>query len=150
MSQLVDSLNGPEVLTEPELEAIEPVESLVAATPVEPAAEVVARIDEQRRDWARRIRDEQRLPGSLRERLAAAVEEAAFVEADAEPQLTVSQVANVFAEALPTLLALDSPRVLAAHPAGDAFFRAGQLSDDDAARIASEQLARTGYGRPKA
>ena len=109
---------------------------------VAPAAEPS---EQRRRVWAERIRSEQRLPGALRDRLAALVVEAARVDGDAEPQLTVSQVAGVFAEAMPMLLALDGPRMVAPHPGGEAFFRAGQLSDDDAARIAREQLARTGF-----
>lgn len=117
-------------------------------SPDQPIVADLASLDDQRRsDWATRIRAERRLPGSLRDCLAAAVQEAAELNGTAEPRLTVTQVANVFAEALPALLSLESGPALASHPAGEAFFRGGQLSDDDAARIASEQLARTGFGR---
>lgn len=137
-SLTVDSLGGPgEPVT---AELVEPIEV------AEPVVAQLAELTQQRRqDWAERIRSEQRLPGALRDRLAAVVTEAARVDGDAEPQLTVSQVAGVFAEAMPMLLALDGPRLVAPHPGGEAFFRAGQLSDDDAARIAREQLARTGF-----
>jgi len=117
-------------------------------TPNEPVVADLASLANQRRhDWARRIRGERRLPGSLREHLAAVVEEASQVEDDAEPRLTVSQVANVFAMAVPSLLTLEESRAVAPHPAGEAFFHAGRLGDDDAARLASEQLARTGFSR---
>ena len=138
MPETVDSLEAPAEPVTAEL--VEPAEG--AQPVVLPPAE---RTEERRRDWAERIRAEQRLPGALRDRLAAAVAEGASVFGDAEPQLSISQVAGVFAEAMPLLLALDGPRMVAPHPGGEAFFRAGQLSDDDAARIAREQLARTGF-----
>jgi hypothetical protein len=125
-----------------------PSELVEPAEVAEPVVAQLAELTQQRRqDWAERIRSEQRLPGALRDRLAALVTEAARIDGDAEPQLTVSQVAGVFAEAMPMLLAIDGPRMVAPHPGGEAFFRAGQLSDDDAARIAREQLARTGFAQ---
>lgn len=137
---------SPEELEPVLAEAMEPTP--VEATVSEPVVADLAELAAQRRKhWGHIIRDEPKLPAALRERLAVVVEEAASVETDAEPQLTISQVATVFAEAIPSLLGLDQPRAVAAHPAGEAFFRAGQLSDDDAARIAREQLARTGYGK---
>ena len=140
MPETVDSLEAP---AEPVMaELVEPV--AVAEPLIEQPLETV---QQQRQDWAERIRGEQRLPGALRDRLAAIVAEAAQVGSDAEPQLTISQVAGVFAEAMPMLLALDGLRMVAPHPGGEAFFRAGQLSDDDAARIAREQLARTGFSQ---
>ena len=148
MTQTIESVPPAETA---ELEPV--LAEVVEPTPVEaPASEPVvadlaALAAERRKHWGHIIRDEPRLPGALRERLAAVVEEAASVETDAEPQLTISQVASVFAESLPSLLAIEQPRTLAAHPAGEAFFRAGQLSDDDAARIAREHLARTGFRR---
>jgi hypothetical protein len=140
MPETVDSL---EVPVEPVIaELVERAE--VAEPVVLPPAELP---QQQRQKWAERIRSEQRLPGALRDRLAALVSEAASIDGNAEPQLSVSQVAGVFAEAMPMLLALDGPRMVAPHPGGEAFFRAGQLSDDDAARIAREQLARTGFAQ---
>jgi hypothetical protein len=100
-----------------------------------------------RRDWAERIRGEQRLPGSLRQRLAAVVEEAADFNDGEEPRLTVSQIATVFAETIPSLLGVDRALAAAAHPGGDVFFQQGILSDDDAARLARQQLQRTGFYR---
>jgi len=145
MTETLDSLATAPVPGEPAAvlaELIEPAPSEQAAEPV------VAELASQRRQhWAHIIRDEPKLPAALRDRLAAVVEDAANVESDAEPQLTISQVAKVFAESLPSLLALERPRTVAAHPAGEGFFRAGQLSDDDAARIAKEQLARTGFAK---
>jgi hypothetical protein len=138
MPETVDSLETPVELVTAEL--VEP--AVITEPAIEPPPEAA---QQRRQNWAERIRSEQRLPGALRDRLAALVAEAALVDSDAEPQLTISQVAGVFAEAMPTLLALETPRSVAPHPGGEAFFRAGQLSDDDAARIAREQLARTGF-----
>ena len=139
MPETVDSLEAP---AEPVMaELVEPV-TVTEPAAAEPPLELV---QQHRQDWVERIRSEQRLPCALRDRLAAVVAEAAQIGSDAEPQLTISQVAGVFAEAMPMLLALDGPRMVAPHPGGEAFFRAGQLSDDDAARIAREQLARTGF-----
>ena len=128
--------------------AAEPEVAEAALPDQEPIVAELAAIDQdQRRDWARRIREEQRLPAALRERLAAVVEEAARINGSAEPSLTVTQVASVLAEAVPSLLALEGPPTVAPHPAGEGFFRAGELSDRDASRLAAEQLARTGFGR---
>ena len=142
MPETVESLEAPAEPVMAELVEPVPLESAVVGRVI---ADLAALTDQRRRDWAERIRSEQRLPGALRDRLAALVTEAARVDGDAEPQLTISQVAGVFVEAMPTLLALETPRNVAPHPGGEAFFRAGQLSDDDAARIAREQLARTGF-----
>jgi hypothetical protein len=139
MPETVDSLEAPAEPVTAEL-----VEPAVGAEPANPEPAVVG-VQQQRQNWAERIRAEQRLPGALRDRLAALVTEAARIDGDAEPQLSISQVAGVFAEAMPMLLTIDGPRMVATHPGGEAFFRAGQLSDDDAARIAREQLARTGF-----
>jgi hypothetical protein len=141
MPETVDSLEAPAEPVTAEL-----VEPAVVAEPATAEPAVVG-VQQRRRDWAERIHAEQRLPGALRDRLAALVTEAARIDGDAEPQLSISQVAGVFAEAMPMLLALDGPRMVAPHPGGEAFFRAGQLSDDDAARIAREQLARTGFAQ---
>ncbi len=97
-------------------------------------------------DWVRRIRDEERLPAALRDCLAAAVEASPTV-GGAEPSLTITQVAGVLADAVPSLLALAGPPEVAVHPGGEGFFRSGELSDRDASRIAAEQLARTGFGK---
>jgi hypothetical protein len=148
MTESVEVLEPTAVQEEPVLaEIVEQVAAEETLTDEPVITDPPADNDQRRRDWVQRIRGEQRLPGALRERLAAVVEEAARIENDAEPQLTISQVANVFAEAIPALLTLEAPRSIATHPAGEAFFHAGQLSDNDAARIASEQLARTGFGK---
>lgn len=117
------------------------------ATPAEAEPTPEMPPPDPRRDWAERIRNEQRLPGSLRQRLAATVEDAADLNDGEEPRLTVSQIATVFAEAIPSLLGVESSLASAAHPGGDAFFQPSGLSDDDAARLARQQLQRTGFYR---
>ena len=85
------------------------------------------------------------------DRLAAVVEEASqLADAESEPRLAISQVANLFAESLPRLLPTESR--LAAHPAGERFFQ-GTVGDGtagdtrEAVRLAREQLQRTGFAR---
>ena len=124
--------------TEPTPENIETLSPDVPAPAFDAAA--------LRSDWATRIRAEGRLPGGLRERLATAVEESAqLANATTEPQLSVSQVAELFAESLPRFLPTESR--LAVHPAGERFFQGGADSSQEAARLAREQLRRTGFGR---
>lgn len=128
---------------EPTVEA--PTETVIPTVGERPDAPQADPTD-LRSEWAIRIRAEKRLPGSLRERLAAAVEQS--TSTDREPLLSVTQVAQVFADAVPMLLTLDSSRTaIVEHPQGEAFFQNGTLSDQEAARIARDQLARTGFGR---
>lgn len=94
--------------------------------------------------WIERIQNEHRLPAALRQSLAAAIDKSGHAEATEEPQLTLTQVAQVFAEAVPSLLSRELV-VPAPHPAGEGFFQQSALSDDDAARLAREQLERTGF-----
>ena len=99
-----------------------------------------------RSEWAERIRAEARLPSGLRERLASAVAESASgFTAGQEPSLTVSQVANLFAAALPSFL--NSVPQIVAHPQGERFFQGEGVSNDEAAAIARQQLERTGFQR---
>lgn len=109
---------------------------------------VTAAIDETtfRNEWAERIREEKRLPAGLRDRLATMVAEATSeVASDEEPRLTVSQVANLFAEALPSFLA--APPRVAEHPQGERFFQGEAVTTEEAATIARRQLERTGFQR---
>ena len=104
-------------------------------------------LPDPRHVWSQLIRDEHRLPGALRTRLAEAVEASPDLAGHAEPRLSVSQIASLFAETLPSLVGVERGLVPASHPAGEGFFQQGSLSDDDAARLARQQLVRTGFSR---
>jgi hypothetical protein len=114
--------------------------------PVAPVSDVAA----QRVQLAERIRGSRKLPKGLRDRLASVVETLQLSDdAEAVPTLPVAEAVAMIEAAIPENLQfvegpLDSP----AHPRGENFFTgdASQLSDDDAQRIASEQLAATGFG----
>jgi hypothetical protein len=114
---------------------------------VAPGETSTASVNEEatlRQAWAERIRAEARLPGGLRERLAAVVAESATAFSNSEePRLTLSQVANVFAETLPSFL-VAAPRVLE-HPQGERFFHGDAITPDEASAIARQQLERTGF-----
>ena len=132
--------------------AVPPAEvTPIATEPVPPPATAIAPpvvSDETtlRREWAERIRGEARLPGGLRQHLATAVEVSASMQGEGpEPRLTVSQIAEVFAAALPSWV-VDTPRV-AEHPHGQSFFLGSQVTGAAAAEIARQQLQRTGFHR---
>jgi len=98
-----------------------------------------------------RISRSRKLPKGLRDRLNAFAEKAQWNEdGDEQPTLRVSDALAMLEEAIPDrfVLAADDLRQ-GEHPSGEAFFTgdARQMTDDEAQRIASEQLASTGFGR---
>lgn len=107
--------------------------------------------NELRQDLAERIGSAQRLPRGVRERLAGMIETIRFDDSGRdEPALRVSDAVALLEESLPAHLLLAADDLEAAtHPRGDSFFTgdARFLSDDDARRIAANQLARSGYQR---
>jgi hypothetical protein len=108
------------------------------------AAPPAPSLAELRRVWGERIRREARLPGGVRERLAALVEQSAAVsDVDSQPQLLLDDVTTVLAHTLPGLLA--PPLPTAAHPRGERFFTGERWGEQEAARLAREQLERTGF-----
>ena len=116
----------------------------------EPDDQWVQRQEEFRRRLADRIRGSARLPKGLRDRLAKAVDTVQLsADGDEEPTLRVSDAVAMIEEALPPHLSLDAEQLEPSdHPAGEGFFTgdARQLSDEEAARIARDQLASTGFG----
>lgn len=102
-----------------------------------------------RRDLAGRIERSSRLPRGLRTRLARFVGAVQLSsDGEEEPSLRVSDAVAMLEEALPEQLTLDADNVDAAdHPGGESFFSGdpSQMSDDEADRIAREQLASTGF-----
>ena len=101
---------------------------------------------------ADRIRRSRKLPRRLRERLCEFVETLQFsADAQGEPVVPVAEAVSMIEAAVPEHLQLDeddeeleeSP-----HPRGEDFFRghSSGISDDEADRIAAEQLAASGFG----
>lgn len=106
---------------------------------------------ELRQDLSERLARSHRLPRGVRERLAGMIEEIRFDDSGRdEPALRLSDAVTLLEESLPASVLLAGEQVeMAAHPRGDSFFTGDprSMSDDDARRIAANQLARTGYGR---
>jgi len=102
-----------------------------------------------RDELSRRIQQSRKLPKSLRERLVTLVETVQLSEeGDEEPTLRVSEAMAMFEEAMPSHLALAAERLdHPPHPRGESFFTGDvrQMSDEEATRIAQEQLANTGF-----
>lgn len=96
-----------------------------------------------------RIRRSRKLPRGLRDRLCDAVQALQLSEeSDAEPSLTIRDAIDLIEQALPEHLQLDDGQLQQpSHPAGETFFsgEAGDLSDEEADRIAAEQLASAGF-----
>jgi hypothetical protein len=107
--------------------------------------------EELRGELAERIAQAHRLPRGVRERLASMLTTIRFDDSGRdEPTLRVSDAIALLEETLPAHLLLSADDAQAtAHPRGDSFFSGDprSLSDEDARRIAAEQLARTGYRR---
>ena len=100
---------------------------------------------------AERIRRSRKLPRGLRERLCEFVETLQFsADAPSEPVVPVAEAVAMIEAAVPEHLQLDDEEELeeSPHPRGEDYFR-GQtagISDEEADRIATEQLAASGFG----
>jgi hypothetical protein len=103
---------------------------------------------EYRQRLTRRILASQKLPRGLRERLASAVEAVQLSDdGSEEPTLRVSDAVAMIEESLPPQMALAADELQRpSHPHGEVFFTgdARNLSDEEAARIAREQLTSVG------
>jgi len=121
-----------------------------AATPkAQPQTAEPSRVAE-RSHLAERIRASRKLPKGLRDRLSEIVETLQLSDdGDDVPRVPVAEAVEMIEAAIPEHVQFgEGPLEAPAHPRGENFFTGGdsQLSDDDAARIASEQLAATGFG----
>jgi hypothetical protein len=103
-----------------------------------------------RTELQRRLAGSTRLPPALRNRFAELVEQAAWNESGEEqPALSISQAITWLEQALPRQFRLDAAALEpSVHPAGDVFFsgHADSLDDQQAADLAAQQLAATGFG----
>jgi hypothetical protein len=115
------------------------------------AGEIDARAAAERQRLRERIGQSSTLSRGMRDRLAALLEgDASAATSDSQPLVRAADVVALLEEAIPPQLQLD-PAALARpeHPAGEAFFTGdpNQMTDDQAERIAREQLAQSPFAR---
>ena len=133
-------------------EAVPPTETSPTTDPQEslPPPEPFV---EQRTALQRRMEASNRLPPGARQHLTDAIAHASWSDSGEEqPALSVSQAIALLENVLPRQFVLDPTAVQAGeHPAGDIFFSgaAESLNDTQAAQLAAEQLAATGFASQK-
>lgn len=127
-------------------------------SPTEPDASQTTPVDDalptdpflaERAELQRQLAGSTRLPPAIRQQLSQAVQRAQWNQQGAEqPALSVSEAISWLEEALPRQFSLEPEAIESpAHPTGDIFF-SGQveaLNDQQAAQVAAEQLAATGF-----
>jgi hypothetical protein len=132
-------------LGDPEL-----VETADEAMP-SPVGETDALAAAERHKLRERIRQSGNLSPGMRDRLAALLAgESPAVADDSQPLIRAADVLALLEEAIPPQLRLDAASLAQPeHPAGDVFFTGdvNQMTDDQAERIAREQLSRSAFGR---
>ncbi len=134
----------------------ESAEILDSTTEVaEPAPYQASEIDTlaaaERHKLRERIRQSGSLSRGMRDRLTALLEgESPAVASDSQPLIRAADALALLEEAIPPQLRLDASSLAQpAHPAGDVFFTGDvdQMTDDQAERIAREQISRSAFGR---
>ncbi len=133
-----------------------PLESTAAEVtpepvPAEPIVEIPVATPDQRAAALTAVQGARDLPPGVRQRLTSLVQQAAALDAAGEPLLPTSQVLELLAQGLPTVLRRETSTAVnrPEHPAGDAFFAldGDELSDQQAEQIARTQLQRAGLLR---
>lgn len=128
----------------------EPAEILDASTEiVEPAPSQASEIDPlaaaERHKLRERIRQSSSLSRGMRDRLTALLEgESPATASDSQPLIRAADALALLEEAIPPQLRLDVTSLAQPpHPAGDV----NQMTDEQAERIAREQISRSAWGR---
>ena len=137
---LVENADSPEV-AEADL-SVEPAAS--------PASEVDSQAAAERHKLRERIRQSSSLSRGMRDRLTALLEGESSAANDPQPLIRAADALALIEESIPPQLRLDASSLAQSeHPAGDAFFTGdvNQLTDDQADRIAREQLAQSAFRR---
>jgi hypothetical protein len=105
----------------------------------------------ERHKLRERIRQSSSLSRGMRDRLTALLEgESSAAIRDSQPLIRAADAVALLEEAIPSQLRLDATSLAQpAHPIGDVFFTGdvNQLTDDQAERIAREQISRSAFGR---
>ena len=106
-------------------------------------------IQENRSQLVERIQRSRKLPKGLRDRLEAIVHSVQLSrDGDEESSIRVSDAAAMLEESMPAHLQLEPDGLdRATHPGGEGFFTgdAHDLSNEEAERIAAEQLVNAGF-----
>jgi len=115
-----------------------------------PAAtnEIDAHAAAERQKLRERIGKSSSLSRGMRDRLAALLDGESAAGSDSQPLVRAESVLALLEEAIPPQLRLDAASLAQpGHPAGEAFFTGdpNQMTDDQAERIAREQLARSPF-----
>jgi hypothetical protein len=146
-------MKGNDMTPEPTTPDISPAVEEELAAPPQPETDIAASDARptplDRTTLAERIRRSRKLPRGLRERLCEFVETLQFsADAQGEPVVPVAEAVSMIEAAVPEHLQLDDELEEPAHPRGEDFFRghSSGISDEDADRIAAEQLAASGFG----
>jgi hypothetical protein len=134
----------------------EPAEILDSTAEVaEPAPSQAGEIDPlaaaERHKLRERIRRSSSLSRGMRDRLTALLEGGSPATADdSQPLIRAADALALLEEAIPPQLRLDASSLAQpAHPIGDVFFTGdvNQMTDDQAERIAREQISRSAWGK---
>jgi hypothetical protein len=136
---------------------VSPAENVAEPSPISPeaipagASEINPQIAAEREQLRDRIGRSNSLPRGMRERLTALLDgEASAATADFQPLVRATDVLNLLEEAIPPQLRLEANSLAQPeHPAGEGFFTGDphQMTDDQAERIAREQISRSPFGR---
>ena len=130
-------------LGEPSFETLEPAPSQ--------ASEIDAQVAAERHKLRERIRHSSSLSRGMRDRLSALLEgDASTTASDSQPLIRAADALAILEESIPPQLRLDATSLAQPeHPAGDVFFTGdvNQMTDDQAERIAREQLSRSAFAR---
>ena len=115
------------------------------------ASEIVAQVAAERQRLRERIGKSSSLSRGMRDRLTALLEgEVPATPTDSQPLIRAVDALALLEEAIPPQLGLDvSSLARPEHPAGDVFFTGdvNQMTDDQAERIAREQISRSPFGK---
>ncbi|MFN0018839.1 MAG: hypothetical protein ACKVP0_11315 [Pirellulaceae bacterium] len=116
-----------------------------------PDREIDPQVAAERQRLRERIGKSSSLSRGMRDRLTALLDgEIPAMASDPQPLIRANDVLALLEEAIPPQLQLDANSLAQPeHPAGEAFFTgdANQMTDDQAERIASEQISRSAWGR---
>jgi len=123
-----------------------------SAEPVpSPHREIDPKVAAERQRLREQIGKSSSLSRGMRDRLTALIDgESPAATTDSQPLIRASDVLALLEEAIPPQLRLDANSLAQPeHPAGEAFFTGdvNQMTDDQAERIAREQISRSAFGR---
>ncbi len=115
------------------------------------ASEIDALVAAERHNLRERVRQSSSLSRGMRDHLTALLEgEPPAAASDSQPLIRAADALALLEESIPPQLRLDASSLVQPElPAGDVFFTGdlNQMTDDQAERIAREQLSRCAFAR---